>query len=148
MVNSGLMLSHLHLVGFSLGSHVAGLAGRCVSDKTDDHLNIARYLTLLRSYFILTINNYFANILRITGLDPSINGFTVGTLNSEHLDELSDDDASFVDVIHTDAGFHGISKQSGTVDFWPNYGHRFQPGCSLTNIFNPETASDGTKGKD
>jgi len=42
---------------------------------------------------------------------------------------LSYSDARFVDIIHTDYGFYGIAQATGTVDFFPNNGHRIQPGC-------------------
>lgn len=47
---------------------------------------------------------------------------------------LTSEDADFVDIIHTDAGFYGITLRSGHVDFYPNGGHRPQPGCRLINI--------------
>ncbi|XP_033345662.1 pancreatic triacylglycerol lipase-like [Bombus vosnesenskii] len=62
---------------------------------------------------------------RITGLDPAGPLFYI--LNSR----LTRNDADFVDVIHTDAGFYGIALYSGHVDFYPNSGHRPQPGCML-----------------
>jgi hypothetical protein len=39
-----------------------------------------------------------------------------------------------VDIIHTDSGFYGTAKISGTVDFFPNNGIRVQPGCPLRAI--------------
>jgi len=42
---------------------------------------------------------------------------------------LSLSDARFVDIIHTDYGFYGIARTTGTVDFFPNGGERIQPGC-------------------
>jgi len=42
---------------------------------------------------------------------------------------LTSSDARFVDIIHTDYGFYGIAKITGTVDFFPNGGERIQPGC-------------------
>jgi hypothetical protein len=44
---------------------------------------------------------------------------------------LSNSDARFVDIIHTDYGFYGIAATTGTVDFFPNNGHRVQAGCPL-----------------
>lgn len=57
------------------------------------------------------------------GLDPA------GPLFNLLEARLSSSDARFVDIIHTDFGFYGISRNTGTVDFFPNGGHRVQPGC-------------------
>lgn len=61
---------------------------------------------------------------RITALDPALPGFTF-----EDIPNLSPEDADLVDVIHTDAGFFGFTRQNGHLDFWPNNGTRLQPGC-------------------
>ncbi|XP_032671812.1 pancreatic triacylglycerol lipase-like isoform X2 [Odontomachus brunneus] len=60
---------------------------------------------------------------RITGLDPA------GPLFNVFEERLSLFDAHFVDIIHTDYGFYGISRNTGTLDFFPNGGRRLQPGC-------------------
>ncbi|XP_018367591.1 PREDICTED: phospholipase A1 member A-like [Trachymyrmex cornetzi] len=62
-------------------------------------------------------------IPRITGLDPA------GPLYNFLQPHLSLFDARFVDIIHTDYGFYGIARITGTVDFFPNGGQRIQPGC-------------------
>lgn len=41
---------------------------------------------------------------------------------------LSEEDAEFVDVVHTDAGHYGFIKPIGHADFYPN-GGTAQPGC-------------------
>lgn len=65
---------------------------------------------------------------RITGLDPA------GPLfwTPSPLTRLSREQAAFVDVVHTDAGWHGlgVSDSAGHADFWPNYGTAMQPGCT------------------
>lgn len=76
-------------------------------------------------------------------MDPSLNGFYANGINANTLIGINQDDAQFVDLIHTDSGFHGSSISSGTVDFWPNYGHRYQPGCLLSNIYNPILVQNG-----
>lgn len=55
----------------------------------------------------------------------------------EHIDK---NDAEFVDIIHTDANFYGAPMATGTIDFWPNGGVRFQPGCKVGAFLslNPE----------
>lgn len=70
------------------------------------------------------------------GLDPAGPLFYI--LNSR----LTRNDADFVDVIHTDAGFYGIALYSGHVDFYPNGGHRPQPGCVLFGPFLSVTGLD------
>ncbi|XP_012232853.2 pancreatic triacylglycerol lipase-like [Linepithema humile] len=68
-------------------------------------------------------------IPRITGLDPA------GPLFNILMPRLSSSDASMVDIIHTDYGFYGIGRSTGTVDFFPNNGVRVQPGCPLNTTF-------------
>ncbi|RLU19237.1 hypothetical protein DMN91_007794 [Ooceraea biroi] len=68
-------------------------------------------------------------ISRITGLDPAGPFFNILE------PRLSHSDARFVDIIHTDSGFYGIAKATGTVDFFPNGGRRVQPGCPLNATF-------------
>lgn len=84
------------------------------------------------------------SINRISGLDPSSSGFNEPTSNSNFLLPLSSLDAEFTDVIHTDAGFQGAESDSATADFWPNFGHRRQPGCGASNVYDKETSKNGT----
>lgn len=44
-------------------------------------------------------------------------------------ERLSETDADYVDVIHTDAGVFGIPDPIGHADFYPNGGRALQPGC-------------------
>ncbi|XP_020279053.1 pancreatic triacylglycerol lipase-like [Pseudomyrmex gracilis] len=64
-------------------------------------------------------------IPRITGLDPAGPGYNILQ------NRLSDSDADFVDIIHTDFAFYGIGRSTGSVDFFPNGGERIQPGCPM-----------------
>lgn len=89
----------------------------------------------------ININFYLIN--RITGLDPTSSGFDEPTTNLNYLPSLSSSDAEFTDVIHTDAGFYGAESDLVTCDFWPNFGHRHQPGCDASNVYNKETAKNG-----
>ena len=60
----------------------------------------------------------------MTGLDPAGPKFT----NEEKDFRLDESDASYVDVIHTNAGVLGTSQRVGDIDFYPN-GGKHQPGC-------------------
>lgn len=103
--NCSLHPSNVHIIGFSLGAHAAGVCGRHFLNHTDFPLG------------------------RITGLDPA------GPLFERSNMSLSQDDAEFVDVIHTNAGKLsegklGLNKSIGHVDFYPN-GGTDQPGCAF-----------------
>ncbi|XP_064605906.1 pancreatic triacylglycerol lipase-like [Liolophura sinensis] len=68
-------------------------------------------------------------VARITGLDPAGPCFRFSGPD----DRLSDDDAIFVDAIHTDGdlllqGGFGTELPMGDADFYPNGGEK-QPGC-------------------
>ncbi|XP_055548517.1 phospholipase A1 member A [Wyeomyia smithii] len=95
----------MHLIGYSVGAHIAGL--------------VANYLTPEEG-----------KLGRITGLDPTI-FFYAGTNNSRDLDTS---DAHFVDIIHTGAGILGQWSASGHADFYVN-GGTSQPGCASSTIF-------------
>lgn len=91
--NAGIKFDSIHVIGFSVGAHVAG-----------------------------QIKNYLKDgkmLKRITGLDPAQPGF-VGLPNRWVLDA---DDAEFVDVIHTDIIMRGLFYAIGHVDFYANSGY-------------------------
>ncbi|XP_073251237.1 inactive pancreatic lipase-related protein 1-like isoform X2 [Porites lutea] len=96
-------IDRFYIVGFSLGAQVAGYAGSYLS---------ARGMRLGR----------------ITGLDPAGLYFTHVSLDLR----LDKSDASYVDVIHTNAGVAGTIQRSGHIDFYPN-GGTIQPGCLITD---------------
>lgn len=101
--------TNFHLIGFSLGAHVAGTAGHSV---------------------------LLGRIARITGLDPAAPEFE----RPPRQRSLMSSDASFVDVIHTNAlpivGL-GVRQPIGHADFYPNGGD-WQPGCPpLSDFENP-----------
>ncbi|KAK7116823.1 pancreatic lipase-related protein 2-like [Littorina saxatilis] len=104
----------VHLIGHSLGAHVAGYAGEKFGGtyyEFDDR-----------------------KIGRITAMDPAapkFEGYDVRV-------KLDPTDATFVDVIHSDTeslykGGLGVKKPCGHVDFFPNGGWD-QPGCSPSLI--------------
>ncbi|XP_072757849.1 pancreatic triacylglycerol lipase [Anoplolepis gracilipes] len=107
-INLGINPIDIHVIGFSLGAHVAGCASEVLKRK---------------------------NLLvgRITGLDPA-SPFFRHHLFREKSRKLDATDALLVDVIHTDGsqdfadGF-GLLKPIGHIDFFPN-GGREQPGCT------------------
>lgn len=76
-----------------------------------------------------------AGIARITGSDP-----TGRDHNDKYPHLLSSNDASYVEVIHTDGGAlgYGIGREIGHVDFFINRGAN-QPIC-LTNLCNHNRA--------
>ncbi|XP_047741176.1 uncharacterized protein LOC108671144 isoform X3 [Hyalella azteca] len=97
-------LRDVHLIGHSLGAHVAGFVGK----------------------------NVTGGVGRITGLDPA--GLTYHRVDkTKRLDKT---DASYVDVIHTNAcvtnnpwfACYGLNEAIGHTDFWPN-GGEYQPAC-------------------
>lgn len=92
----------VHLLGHSLGAHIAGIAGYQSSGKVG----------------------------RITGMDPARPDFEAPLLKDLR-DRLDSTDAKFVDVIHTCAGTVGFTRPIGHVDFYPNGGSFRQPGCPV-----------------
>ncbi|PSN55090.1 hypothetical protein C0J52_01899, partial [Blattella germanica] len=108
MLSLGIKPAEIHMIGFSLGAHIAACA----------------------SYLLQT--RLLVKVGRITGLDPASPIFR-NHLLVESSRKLDKDDADFVDVIHTDGspvwtdGF-GLLQPLGHVDFFPN-GGREQPGC-------------------
>lgn len=115
MVNYGLDVEKLHIVGHSLGAQLAGYAGRTVISQSDKKIKLKR----------------------ISALDPAFPPFYPGLF----VTHLSDKDADFVDVIHTDAWLYGAPVSTGTADFWPNNGKTLQPGCPKRN-YKPLTDND------
>ncbi|KAJ7383384.1 hypothetical protein OS493_028466 [Desmophyllum pertusum] len=108
-----------HVVGFSLGAHIAGYAGSRLKQNG------------------LTLG-------RITGLDPAGPLFST----TDPAVRLDPSDARFVDIIHTDADRFGLYQTSGHIDFYPN-GGLDQVGCkSLTGGRDPgdPRGSEGIRG--
>lgn len=105
-------LQDFHIVGHSLGAHIAGYAG----EK------------------LISMNREAGKLGRITALDPAQPLFQ----NTPEFVRLDPGDADFVDVIHTDAksilmGGMGMESPCGHIDFYPNGGYD-QPGCSLFDM--------------
>ncbi|XP_054710965.1 pancreatic lipase-related protein 2-like [Uloborus diversus] len=105
--NKGIQAENVHIIGHSLGGHVAGYAGERIP-----------------------------NLGRITGLDPAGPLFQSGD-KQVRLDETdanfvdiihSDGGENVVDGL-------GLGDPIGHIDFYPNGGRR-QPGCSYTSESN------------
>ncbi|XP_037807813.1 phospholipase A1 [Lucilia sericata] len=94
-------IQNIHIVGFSLGGQIAGLAGQNIYERCGEKIN------------------------RITALDPAGILFTENTPANE---KLTADDADYVEVVHTNAGEYGYETPCGHVDYYPN-GGKIQPGC-------------------
>ncbi|WAR23443.1 LIPR2-like protein, partial [Mya arenaria] len=120
MVSLGSDVSQVHLIGHSLGAHTSGYVGSRL--KSDDNLVLGR----------------------ITGLDPAEPDFEKQPM----LVRLDKNDATYVDVIHTNGapmlggGGFGLMIQCGDVDFYVN-GGELQPDCpnQITGIFTSGMAA-------
>uniref|UniRef100_A0A0P6G748 Pancreatic triacylglycerol lipase n=1 Tax=Daphnia magna TaxID=35525 RepID=A0A0P6G748_9CRUS len=104
LVSQGVTYSSIHVIGFSLGAHVAGNAGATVA----------------------------GTLPRITGLDPAYPGFSVenpgerlDTTDARFVDVMHTNSAKIV------GGGLSFPVPIGHVDFWPNGGVS-QPGCFAT----------------
>ncbi|XP_058801267.1 pancreatic lipase-related protein 2-like isoform X2 [Phymastichus coffea] len=93
---------NIHILGHSLGAHVAGLVG----------------------------SNLAGRLARITGMDPARPDFEAPLVRDPR-ERLDPSDAKFVDVIHTCAGTAGFVRPLGHADFYPNGGSFRQPGCPV-----------------
>ncbi|KAF2883709.1 hypothetical protein ILUMI_22459 [Ignelater luminosus] len=98
-------LNTVHIVGHSLGAHMAGFVGN------------------------YTVNKCGQQIDRISGLDPAGPGYQ-NLYSDKRLDKS---DAVFVDGVHTNEGVFGYEGNCGHVDFHVNCG-TIQPGCSSFDI--------------
>lgn len=110
--NDQALLENIHIVGHSLGAHIAGFAGKTV-------LKVAKQ-----------------RIGRITGLDAAAPLFEYPIRRPQQF-RLDEDDAVFVDGIHTNIKFLGFKTAYGTADYYMENGGPIQPGCiNLLNIFD------------
>ncbi|XP_046639786.1 lipase member H-like isoform X1 [Daphnia pulicaria] len=101
LVSQGTDLIKLHLIGFSMGAHVVGLAGHIANGV----------------------------LPRITGLDPAFPHFDF--TNPDEVLEKTDAqfvDVIHTNAGKLENGKIGVDRSIGHVDFWPNGGSS-QPGC-------------------
>lgn len=122
LIDQQFPIDKIHVVGHSLGGQLAGYIGRSVMSQTGGSKKLKR----LTSTFTKECTRFIYMLFRLTALDPAGPDFFAIRIKTEH---ITKNDAEFVDVVHTDAGFYGYPKSTGTADFWPNGGHRFQPEC-------------------
>lgn len=141
--------NNMHLIGHSLGAHVAGVGGRTFSEMTNERIaritgpyntdktfskNTRPKSLYSRSMFVLFYFYFFCP----AGLDPSRLLFErAWFVCSKFYHRLNSDDADFVDVIYTTEGRLGISTDVGHANFYPNDGKSPQPGC---RSLNPNTS--------
>ncbi|KAL5281059.1 hypothetical protein ACFFRR_004837 [Megaselia abdita] len=91
----------IHIVGHSLGAHIAGVAARTYTERTGEKIG------------------------RITGLDPAQPCFNKGG----SLKGVAKGDAQYVDIIHTNPGVLGLMESIGDSDFYPNGLNPIPKGC-------------------
>lgn len=113
-------MNSIHIIGHSLGAHAAGFAGSYaqtgqVSRITGKLMTTIKVLIIFNCLLIFHI-----------GLDPAEPTFE----RAGPEQRLDPTDANFVDVIHTCGGTLGMLSSLGHVDFYPNGGMAFQPGCN------------------
>ncbi|KAF2883646.1 hypothetical protein ILUMI_22518 [Ignelater luminosus] len=92
IISEGVPYDDVHLVGHSLGAHVAAMG----ADKVKG-----------------------GKIARITGLDPAGPGYNSDVPPMYRLDPS---DAQLVDIIHTNMRVLSLSQPQGHLDFYPNGG--------------------------
>lgn len=97
----------VHIIGHSLGAHVAGYVGKYFLEYTG------------------------RKVKRITGLDPAAPIFNRDSTTCDQ--RLCAYDAQVVDVLHTNRNVMGFNEPIGQIDFIANGGY-LQPGCPDYNI--------------
>ncbi|XP_076256438.1 uncharacterized protein LOC143193890 isoform X1 [Rhynchophorus ferrugineus] len=98
-------VEQLTIIGFSIGAHIAGFAGKRLNEF------------------------YNKTLYRITALDPAKKMWEHQSILCQ--DRLSQNDALIVDVIHTETDFYGFLSPIGSIDVYINNGH-LQPNCEDT----------------
>lgn len=104
--------SDIHIIGYSLGAHIAGLIGKFFNEKGK-------------------------KLRRITGLDPTGGVFEL----QEPQVVLDSSDAELVVVLHTNSAVFGMIAPCGHIDFYFNGGVN-QPGCNLNALCSHGRATE------
>lgn len=122
LIESGIYMDKdIHLIGFSLGAQIAGLAANSVKQPLRRITGVCE--RKLSTFYATSSISVYPSV----GLDPAGPAFVTHN-RSEKLDAT---DAEFVDVIHTDPFFYSTLDRSGHADFYPNLDKFFQPGCNV-----------------
>lgn len=116
--NNTKMWNELTIIGHSLGAHTAGFTGKLVNNG-----KIGKIVGLDPAGNPANLIKTFSHIKNEIISGPLFRGSDIDN-------RLCESDAKFVEVIHTNARRFGLKDKSGSVDFFPNYGHT-QPNCGL-----------------
>lgn len=127
VIKSLFKLEDIHIVGYSLGGHTAGMVSSFV--KTGKLKRITGLIEKINYAYIKKIKLIKMNLIG-SALDPAKPLFMSGAF----FKRLSPDDAEFVDVIHTDVLARGMLSPLGHADFYVNRGTE-QPGCELESKY-------------
>ncbi|KAJ8966507.1 hypothetical protein NQ317_019652 [Molorchus minor] len=131
IIDSNVPLENIHLIGHSLGAHVAGFAAKKIKELTGEKIG------------------------RISGLEPAGPIFRENILVKQ--ERLDQEDANVVDVIHTDAAYCSNGISIAYFIEWIN-GGKFHcrlckiqkdllvQGCNKTVVFGEEDVDEELTG--
>jgi hypothetical protein len=103
LCDAGFSSSQLYFIGFGLGAHIMGRASRQVPTQSAGRHTVGR----------------------LTGLDP----LSLGIIAGNQIGRISQNDALFVDTIHTESNSRGDNNARGHVWYFVNGGIA-QPMCT------------------
>lgn len=112
----GAPFSNFHVLGHSLGGHVAGITGRSTKKGVVEY--ITGNIKILYSVNKRKIKYFF-----FQGLDPAC------PLWGNDSQRIRPSDGKYVEIIHTNGGQWGLMEPIGDTDFYPNGGIDM-PGCT------------------